>query len=85
MSLTQVARCGSVLFMTQEPVLHTPGEVAKLCRVDAATVRRWIATGRLPATRLPGGTWRVHPADIDTLLARTEPQSVDPSDEAVSA
>ncbi|WP_242908756.1 BldC family transcriptional regulator [Actinomadura terrae] len=37
-----------------EPLL-TPWEVAKLFRVDAKTVTRWAARGKLPFVRTPGG------------------------------
>lgn len=43
-------------------------EVARRFSVDAATVRRWIASGRLPAFRTPGGTYRIHPEDVEKFL-----------------
>jgi excisionase family DNA binding protein len=55
--------------MTQEPALATAAEVAELCRVDAATVRRWIDAGKLPAIRLPGGNLRIRRSDVDAFLA----------------
>jgi len=45
----------------------TVPEVARELRVDPATVRRWITTGRLPATK-PGKDYRVHQDDVVQLL-----------------
>jgi excisionase family DNA binding protein len=47
----------------------TPGEVAKLFRVDPKTVTRWAADGKLPgAFRTPGGHRRFHRKDIVAFL-----------------
>lgn len=54
--------------MTQELALLTVTEVATRLRVNPATVRRWITTGKLPATTLPGGVYRVAAADLDRIL-----------------
>lgn len=40
-----------------------PREVAEMFDVVEATVRKWIRSGRLNATKLPGG-WRITRADI---------------------
>jgi excisionase family DNA binding protein len=53
--------------MAQVPALLTVSEVASLCRVDASTVRRWIAREQLPAVRLPGGQYRIRSQDADAL------------------
>ena len=45
-------------------------EVAYLCGVSAATVRRWCAAGHLDAVDLPGAGLRVRAGSI-TRLART--------------
>jgi len=37
----------------------TTGEVAKLCGVTPDAVLKWIKAGKLPATRTPGGHFRV--------------------------
>ena len=43
----------------------SPTEAAKLLRVNRATVRRWITSGLLPATRTrQGGVYRLDPADV---------------------
>jgi excisionase family DNA binding protein len=59
--------------MTQ-PLLTAP-QVAVRLNVSEQTVRRWAASGRLPAARLPGGRLRFAPADVDKLL---EPAAADP-------
>jgi excisionase family DNA binding protein len=38
----------------EAPDLMTPGEVAKIFRVDPKTVTRWAQAGRLTSTRTPG-------------------------------
>ena len=48
----------------------TVPEVAALLRVDPATVRRWINSGRLAAVRLGHG-WRVPQTAIDAALERS--------------
>jgi excisionase family DNA binding protein len=47
--------------------VYTTDEVAELLRVHPTTVRRWIASGRVRAIRLPGGNYRLtteHLADL---------------------
>lgn len=56
--------------MTRQLALMTVTEVAAELRVSTATVRRWIAAGKLPATTLPTGTYRVARADVDAILGR---------------
>lgn len=48
--------------------LLTPGEVARLFRVDPRTVRRWAMTGKIESIRTPGGHYRYHEAQIRELL-----------------
>ena len=50
--------------------LLTTEEVARYMRVSVFTVRGWIATGALPATRLPGRRvqYRVEPDILRTFL-----------------
>lgn len=54
----------------------TPAEAAERLRVEPDTVRRWIRTGVLPASRTPGmrGRYRIHSADLQLVL---EPARVD--------
>ncbi|MEU0516678.1 helix-turn-helix domain-containing protein [Streptosporangium sp. NPDC006007] len=41
-----------------------PEEVAKIYRVDPKTVRRWARSGRIAATRTPGGQWRIYASAV---------------------
>lgn len=47
---------------------YTPGEVAKMFRVDPKTVTRWAASGRIASVRTPGGHRRFRESDIQKLL-----------------
>jgi excisionase family DNA binding protein len=46
----------------------TPEQVGEELQVHPATVRLWIRTGRLRATRV-GRSWRVRRSEIDRVLA----------------
>ncbi|MGW4425770.1 helix-turn-helix domain-containing protein [Streptosporangium sp. NPDC004631] len=48
--------------------LMRPQEVADIYDVDIKTVAQWIKSGRLPATRTPGGRYRVRAATVEELL-----------------
>jgi excisionase family DNA binding protein len=48
--------------------LLTPGEVARLFRVDPKTVTRWAQAGRISSIRTPGGHRRFWESDIRRLL-----------------
>lgn len=48
----------------------TPNEVARDKGVHPATVRRWIATGVLPAHRVGPRRLRVAVADVDKLITQ---------------
>lgn len=50
-------------------------EVANLFRVCPKTVRRWIKSGRLSATRL-GRDWRIARTDLKSLAATRENASI---------
>lgn len=50
-------------------VLMTPGEVAKIFRVDPKTVTRWAHAGKLRHTRTPGGHVRFY---RDEIMEMTE-------------
>ena len=45
----------------------TTGEVARLCGVTPDAVLKWIKAGKLPATRTPGGHYRVSRQDCSAL------------------
>src|SRR5512140_1872369 len=44
------------------------GEAAALCSVNPDTVLKWIKKGRLPATRTPGGHYRIEEHDLAALV-----------------
>lgn len=46
----------------------TPSQVAQRWSVSLRTVQRYIADGRLRAIKLPGGYYRVRPADADAAV-----------------
>ncbi len=54
--------------------LLTPGEVARMFRVDAKTVTRWASAGRVSSIRTPGGHRRFREREVAELIAasRTE-------------
>lgn len=43
-------------------------EVAEICRKNPKTIRRWIASGHLTATRV-GRDWLIARADLNAFLA----------------
>lgn len=55
---------------SENPAILKTAEVARLCRVNSMTVRRWVAEGHLEAVRLPTGGYRFHRSAVDELLAR---------------
>ena len=50
-------------------------ELAELFRVHVSTVRRWIASGRVSAFRLPGGTYRIPADEVSRLRNQVVRQS----------
>lgn len=57
--------------------LLTPGEVAKLFRVDPKTVSRWAASGRITSIRTPGGHRRFRESEVRALLTGEGPRHQD--------
>lgn len=51
----------------QEPLM-TPGEVAKLFRVDPRTVTRWAKAGKLTSIRTIGGMRRFSRREVMQLI-----------------
>lgn len=55
--------------VAKEDVLLTPGEVAKLFKVDPKTVTRWANSGKLAFITTPGGKHkRFRKSEIDKFL-----------------
>lgn len=52
----------------------TVPQVAKWLNVNRASVRRWIVGGKLPAIRLPGGSYRITKANVLAMLEETNGQ-----------
>lgn len=53
----------------QSPLMK-PDEVAVLFNVKVPTVVEWARTGKLPATRTPGGQhYRFRRSDVEALLS----------------
>jgi excisionase family DNA binding protein len=52
--------------------LISTGEAAQLLGVHRTTVARYIAEGRLPAKRLPGGQFRIRRDEVLKLLREVE-------------
>lgn len=52
----------------QTDKVMTPGEVARVFRVDPKTVSRWAAAGRLRYFRTMGGHRRFYEADVRALV-----------------
>lgn len=48
----------------------TPGEVAKLCRVDPKTVNQWSRDGRIPFFCTLGGHRRYRRLDVEAFERR---------------
>jgi len=56
-------RPGTVSQVVRRDLL-TPGEVARILRVDPKTVTRWATQGRIQSVRTPGGHRRFYAAEI---------------------
>lgn len=56
----------------QQDRLLTPGEVAKLFRVDPKTVTRWAHSGKLACITTPGGHKRFWESSIMKYLKTEE-------------
>lgn len=61
----------------------TPAQVADELQVTTVTVRRWIASGELPAAKAGPRKWRVRRADLTRMLSPelASPISVAPSED----
>lgn len=52
----------------EAPAYYSPSTIADICGVYRKTVRNWIRRGHLPASRSPGGHYRVSPSDALAFL-----------------
>jgi excisionase family DNA binding protein len=55
----------------EAPPLLTSGEVARIFRVEVATVNRWGRQGKLTTLRTLGGHRRYYESEVRALLAGT--------------
>jgi excisionase family DNA binding protein len=58
---------------TEERKLLTPGEVARILRVDPKTVTRWATRGIIQSVRTPGGHRRFFAVEIMTIATGGRP------------
>lgn len=59
----------------EEDVLLTPGEVAKLFKVNPKTVTRWAKTGKIQSIRTPGGHKRFRKSEVAKFFEEGEEQA----------
>jgi excisionase family DNA binding protein len=55
--------------MMPDALYLTPAQVADELHVTVVTVRRWITTGQLPASKAGPRKWMVRRSDLDAFLA----------------
>lgn len=70
------------LVPTDDDVLLTPAEVARVFRVNPKTVTRWARSGKLRAIRTLGGHRRFRAADIRVFLESADEEQPTPDAEA---
>lgn len=64
------------------PNYLTPAQVAEELQVTVVTVRRWINSGALRASKAGPRRWMVRRSDLDAFLAASAPdQPAEPSDD----
>jgi len=56
--------------MVDQQKYYSVSEAAKVMNVCVETLRRYIANGRLPASRLPGGHYRIKQNDLKLLAKK---------------
>lgn len=57
-----------------DPLL-TPGEVAKMFRVDSKTVTRWCNAGKINSIKTPGGHRRIRLSECNRILSESEEEN----------
>lgn len=50
--------------------LYTTQELSKILKVDVQTVRHWLRSGKIPATKLAGenGDWRIKEKELQKFI-----------------
>lgn len=48
--------------------IYTVKELAKICRVDDYTVRRWIKDGVVKAGKIGNGPFRIAQTELDKII-----------------
>ncbi|MBV9581459.1 MAG: helix-turn-helix domain-containing protein [Chloroflexi bacterium] len=74
-------------FWTVHPWTHGPTTSVPLSVADAAkhahcstkTIRRWLTSGRLQASRGPDGAWVIDQADLERAIATPGPSTDSPT------
>lgn len=61
---------------SEEELLMTPGEVAKLFRVDPRSVTRWANEGKLSCFRTVGGARRYSRKEVMGLIEATHTERI---------
>jgi excisionase family DNA binding protein len=56
--------------MVDQQKYYSVSEVAKVMNVCVETIRRYIADGKLPALKLPGGHYRIKQNDLKLLAKK---------------
>jgi excisionase family DNA binding protein len=65
-----------------DPSYLTPAQVAEELQVTVVTVRRWINSGALRASKAGPRRWMVRRSDLDAFLAAAAPdQPAEPSED----
>lgn len=54
----------------EEERILTPGQAARLFRVETRTVAQWADDGKIDSFRTPGGVRRYYADEIEELLRR---------------
>lgn len=49
---------------------YTAKAIAEMFSVKEATVRLWLRSGKLSGFRLPNGTWRISPDDLEEYVRK---------------
>ena len=57
------------------PELHTPREAAQRLGISYPTIKQWIYNGKLKAIKTPGGHYRIHEREIQSLIQPTPMQT----------